>query len=138
MSKYCAHIFLLFILHICKMYVHIGEIIQKAVREKKFPITLLSQRLYKSRQHIYNIFNNPDVPLEEVLKIGKIIQYDFTEEIKSLAQLPEEFRIDILSEPEIKMETPMYWKSKYFEILEQHKLLLQGNLKAYFEKTKFK
>ena len=134
MSKFFTHYFLHFALHFCKMYVHIGEIIQKAVKEKGISITLLAQRLYRSRQHVYNIFNNPKVPLEDVLKIGKIIQYDFSQEIEDLIKLPEEFKIDILTEPEIKLESAMYWKSKYFELLEQHKLLLQNNLKTYFEK----
>lgn len=115
------------------MNVHFGEIIHRAVKEKKFPITLLAERLHKSRQHIYNLFQNANVPIDEILKIGKIIQYDFTQDLKELALVPEEFILEKLTEPEIKLESVMYWKSKYFELLEEHKLLLKKEFKSYFQ-----
>ena len=80
-----------------------------------------------SRQHIYNIFDNPDVSLELMIKIGKIIQHDFSPELKDLAQIPLEYKLEALTKPDISYETVNYWKSKYFELLEQYKNLLQSN-----------
>jgi len=122
------------------MILHKGNIIEKIIRKQRFPITLLAKRLGVSRQHVYNIFENPDVSLELMLKIGKIIQHDFSAELKDLAQIPLEYKLEALTKPDISFETVNYWKSKYFELLEQHKtllksnqLLLEQNLKAYFE-----
>ena len=115
------------------MNVHLGEIIHLAVKEKKFPITLLAERLHKSRQHIYNLFQNPDVRIDDILKIGKIIMYDFEQDLKELASVPEEFILKKLTEQEIKLESVMYWTSKYFELLEEHNLLLKKEFKFYFQ-----
>ncbi len=115
------------------MNVHLGEIIQKAVKEKEFPITLLATRLHKSRQYVYNLFQNPDVSTDIIFRIGKIIQHDFTVELKQLAIVPDEFILEKLTEPDLKIESAMYWKSKYFELLEEHKLLLKKEFKSYFQ-----
>jgi predicted transcriptional regulator len=114
------------------MILHKGEIVEKAVRNKRFPITLLAERLGLSRRHIYNIFNNPDVSLDLILKIGKIIQYDFNDDLKAISKIPAEYKIEQLSEPDITFETITYWKSKYFELLEQHHLLLNKKIENYF------
>ena len=131
------------VLHFCEMILHKGEIIEKAVRKQRFPITLLAKRLGLSRRHIYNIFNNPKTSLDLVLKIGKIIQYDFTEELKDIARIPEEYKINQLSEPDISFETINYWKSKYFELLqkhnnllESHQLVLEDKLELFFNLKK--
>lgn len=58
---------------------HRGELVEKAVRESGFPIAELARRMKKSRRHIYNLFENPYLSLDEILQIGKIIHYDFSE-----------------------------------------------------------
>ena len=129
---YFAHIFL----QICNMIIHKGELIEKAVRECSFPITLLAKRLNKSRRHIYNLFENPDVSLDIILEVGKIIQYDFSKELKELVAIPIEYQIDTLSKSLAEPESAAYWKSKYFELVEQHKRLLENRLKEYFTEGK--
>ena len=133
MSKKNLHNLIYTLLYIFYSSVHLGETIHSAGKEKKFPITLLAERLQKSRQHIYNLFQNPDVRIDDILKIGKIILYDFEQDLKELASVPEEFILKKLTEPEIKLESVMYWKSKYFELLEEHKLLLKKKFKSYFQ-----
>lgn len=127
LSNNYVKIIRLFILHFCKMILHKGEILERAIRKHRFPITLLAKRLGKSRQHIYNLFEYPDVPLELMIKIGKIIQHDFSSELKELAQIPIEYKLEAISKPDISFETVNYWKSKYFELLDLHKKLLQTN-----------
>ena len=55
-----------------------GEIVEKAVREIGVPLAEVARRMKKSRRHIYNMFENPRLSLDEILQIGKIIHYDFT------------------------------------------------------------
>lgn len=118
------------------MLIHKGELIEKAVRERSFPITLLAKRLNKSRRHIYNLFENPDVSLDIILQVGKIIQYDFSQELKELAAIPIEYQIDVNSKSFAEPESAAYWKSKYFELMEQHKQLLESRLEEYFKDKK--
>ncbi|PKP46104.1 MAG: hypothetical protein CVT95_07590 [Bacteroidetes bacterium HGW-Bacteroidetes-12] len=115
---------------------HKGEIIEKAVRIKRFPITLLAKRLKKSRRYIYDIFEKQDVPLDLILKIGKIIQHDFSNDLKNLSKIPKEYQLEVITEPDISFEDVNYWKSKYFELLEQRKQLLETKLEEYFKRNK--
>ena len=116
------------------MFIHKGEILEKAVRKTEFPISLLAKRLGKSRRHIYNLFDKSDLSLDILLQIGKIIQYDFSKDFAELADVKERYHIDVLNDPVSTYETLEYWKSKYFELLDEHKLLLKNKLKEYFEK----
>ncbi len=115
------------------MYVHKGELIEKAVRTTRFPITLLARRLGKSRRHVYYLFEKPDVSLDVVLQIGKIIQYDFTKDLQEISKIPIDYQLDVITNPDISFEDLNYWKSKYFELLEQHKFLLKNKLEEYFK-----
>lgn len=93
----------------------------------------MSKRLGKSRRHVYYLFEKPDVSLDMVLQIGKIIQYDFSSDLQEISKIPVEYQLNKVAEPDIMFENLNYWKSKYFELLEQHKLLLQNKLKEYFK-----
>jgi predicted transcriptional regulator len=100
---------------------HRGEMVEKAVRESGFPISELARRLHKSRRHVYNIFENPHVSIDEILQIGKIIHYDFSEHFTHLRKpettLPEE-QADVA-------QSVNYWKDKYIALLEKYNQLLE-------------
>lgn len=116
--------------------IHKGEIIEKAIRLSGIPISIIAKRLGKSRKHMYNLFENNQVPIETVLKIGKIINYDFSGDIKEILQIPDEYKIDVITEPSRNYEDASYWKSKYFELLEQHRYLLENKLKEFIAHDK--
>ncbi|MCB0409048.1 MAG: hypothetical protein KDD29_02445 [Flavobacteriales bacterium] len=116
------------------MSLHKGEMVEKVVRENRFPITLLAKRLGKSRQYVYNLFENPDVSIEIIFKIGKIIHYDFNNDLKEIAKIPEEYKIKALTEPDITFENVTYWKAKYFELLEQYKFLLENKIEDFVKR----
>ena len=63
---------------------HRGEIIEKAIRNSGMPLTSIARKIGKSRQWIYLLFQNPNVSLNIIVKIGKIIYYDFSTDIKDL------------------------------------------------------
>ena len=64
---------------------HRGEIIEKAIRNSGMPLTSIARKIGKSRQWIYLLFQNPNVSLNIIVKIGKIIYYDFKDEIHGLS-----------------------------------------------------
>lgn len=93
---------------------------------------MLAKKLNKSRKYIYNLFEKNEVSLDIILQIGKIIQHDFSSDFKDISKIPNDYRIELNTEPFLDYEDIKYWKSKYFELLEQHKSLLENKLSDYF------
>lgn len=101
--------------------VHKGEIIEKAVRASGIKITELAKKMNLSRRHIYNLFEEPDLSLEYVYKIGRIIHYDFTNEIKLYLKNSDSDIIENTSEDsKLYGNKTEYWKNKYFDLLEKY------------------
>lgn len=112
---------------------HRGEIVEAAVRHSGFPITQLAKRLGRSRRHVYNLFENPQIPVETILEIGKIIHHDFTSEISALKgyRVPEKTTtaIEVKADYHQPEDNPEYWKNKYFGLLEKYNALLEEKVK---------
>lgn len=106
--------------------IHRGELLRKAVDESGIPKTRIVQSLNKSRRWLYNQFADPNVAIDTLLNIGKIIHYDFTEKIPELKKiLPV---IETLSRDEQSPYTEsdaQYWKDKYLRLLEDYTALLK-------------
>lgn len=103
---------------------HRGEIVEKAVRESGFPIAELARRMKKSRRHIYNLFENPHLSVDEILQIGKIIHVDFSDlftEVSKTKALVEESVTPY-------GDSAAYWKDKYIALLEKYNALLEKKL----------
>ena len=103
---------------------HRGEIIKAAIYKSGVPITALAKRLGKSRRWMYLMFENSNVSLDLVLKIGKIIRYDFTADFKELstsARIKSESFV-ATEENETNAE---FWKNKYLKLLEEYNELLK-------------
>ncbi len=106
--------------------VHKGEIIETAIRQSGYSITEMAKKLKISRRQLYNLFQKYNIDDDTVLKIGKLIHYDFSIEIKSLSH-------SIVEEPLEKYSTELdkirneveVWKNKYILLLEEHKQLLE-------------
>lgn len=102
---------------------HRGEIIEQAIRQSGFPITIIAKKLGKSRRWMYLMFDNPQVDIETILAIGKIIHHDFSAEIKEMSAIsPTSFE-----DPEnpYNNQTKEYWKNKYLKLLEDYNELLK-------------
>jgi hypothetical protein len=100
---------------------HRGEIVEKAVRESGFQISELARRMKKSRRHIYNLFENPHLSLDEILQIGKIIHYDFSTIFTEVSKIKTS-----IEEPAGPYgDSATYWKDKYIALLEKYNALLE-------------
>lgn len=107
---------------------HRGEIVEKAVRQSGYPLTKLVARLGKSRRWIYNAFENAQLPIDHILRIGKIIHHDFSDEIdefKGISIQTEESFMTAYSTPSKDAE---HWRTKYYELLEKYNALLENRL----------
>lgn len=107
---------------------HKGEIVEKAIRQSGYSITKLAEKLGKSRRWMYLVFDNANVSSDVIIKIGKLIHHDFSDEIKDLPVY--RFRTDIseIDEPSEfhlrQQEEINYWRNKYLDLLEKHNDLL--------------
>jgi uncharacterized protein (UPF0248 family) len=104
---------------------HRGEIIEKALRNSGIPLTSIARRIGKSRQWIYLLFQNPNVPLHIVVQIGKIIYYDFKDEIHGLSA----GKHNLNDSQDEKSKEEESWKEKYYQLMEEHLKLLKKQSK---------
>ena len=112
--------------HLCSMQ-HKGEIVEKAVRQSGLPLSKVALRIGKSRRWLYNAFENPNLSIEQILRIGTIIHYDFSDDIMELQ------RVRSVEDPILPQnayvvpnESAEYWKNKYLTLLEKYNILLGG------------
>ena len=68
----------------CATMVSRGEIVEKVVRASGYTISGLASRLKISRTQLYDDFTNPDMPLDRIVAIGKILHHDFSEDFKDI------------------------------------------------------
>lgn len=103
--------------------VHRGEIIERVVRSSGISLTQVAKRMGKSRSWLYDIFDVADLSLDYVIQFGKVLHYDFSEEIPQIANHRPLTGENALTYGENSVE---YWKEKYYAILEEyHKLLME-------------
>ena len=103
---------------------HKGEIVKKAVEESGYKIVKLAEQLKRSRRWVYLAFEKPNLSIDYILAIGKIIHHDFYPEINELKKQGRDAKE--LTVPSIDDESnPGYWKSKYLSLLEDHYLVLR-------------
>ncbi len=62
---------------------------------------------------MYNLFEDKDLPDDVIIKTGKFIGYDFTEDFPELM---------IINEPEEEYQTQANYKEKYLRLLEKYVL----------------
>jgi len=107
---------------------HRGEIVEKAVRQSGYPLTKLVSRLGKSRRWIYNAFENAQLPLDHILRIGKIIHHDFSEEIDELKGVSLQSEESFTTPYASPSKDAAYWQAKYYALLEKYNALLENRL----------
>lgn len=107
----------------CGMDKHLGTIVENAVRKSGYPITKLAKRIGYTRQHIYNLFQQAKIDLMLIEEIGKIINHNFTDEIKELAKYKgHEVGLTIIDPHGPEYET---LEKKYIALLEEYNKLLK-------------
>ena len=59
------------------MKIHIGELIKKKLEESGMDKTVFANRIKKSYPTTLNIFKKKSIKTEDLLKISKVLKYDF-------------------------------------------------------------
>jgi transcriptional regulator with XRE-family HTH domain len=57
--------------------IHIGSIIKTKLKERKMSVTDFADALNCCRNNVYKIFNSDNIDINRLVKISKILNYDF-------------------------------------------------------------
>ena len=106
---------------------HRGELLEAAIRKSGIPITRIVNQLKHSRRWLYNQFSRPDVSIDIMLEIGKIIHYNFAQD---LPELKQDRRMNGMikegNEVGYGEHSAQFWKDKYMLLLEEYNDLLKS------------
>lgn len=106
-----------------------GEIVELVIRRNNLSISELSRRLHVSRRSVYNWFDQTDLSLDVICKIGEVLDYDFSPDFPDLFNRKKLKSIDM--HPEQQEETQQnsvnYWRNKYINLLEKHNEILSDH-----------
>lgn len=69
---------------------HRGEIVDNAIRKSGMSLTAVAKALNTSRTSLYRWFDDPNLSLDIIYRVGKIIKYDFSEEINEVPSVKVE------------------------------------------------
>ncbi|GHS89890.1 hypothetical protein FACS1894201_11220 [Bacteroidia bacterium] len=61
--------------------IHIGEIIQQKVKERKLSVVDFAKAIGHSRDYVYTIYNNQSIDIELLMRISEVLHYDFLSEL---------------------------------------------------------
>ncbi len=114
-----------------KKYIHRGEILAAAVKKRSIRIVNLAKRMGISRGTYYNHIEDPDLSLDLLEQYGKVLNYDFTEDVTGMQKYSTDDPVEPYNEPK-NMEEAIrqrdywrkksdHWKDKYIELLEEMK-----------------
>lgn len=110
------------------MIVNKGGIVERIVRTK-IGISELSRILNVSRTSIYNWFEQENLNIETICKIGHAINHDFANEFPAdFAKEGHQIMTDLitgkLDQQQHYNNSVQYWMNKYIILLEKHTELL--------------
>lgn len=61
------------------MDVHIGKIIEHVLREQGRSVSWFARQIYCERTNVYSIFQRSSIDTELLLRISRVLSYDFFE-----------------------------------------------------------
>jgi len=111
---------------------HRGEIVEQRVRNSDLKITKIAAALHITRNTLYVRFQTPDLDLDFIKKVGKIINYDFGNDFPELRSVPPYQEVSRLNSTLADESTSEYMslsectkalfnlQKKYINLLEQY------------------
>ncbi|RDC65034.1 hypothetical protein [Adhaeribacter pallidiroseus] len=110
--------------------IHRGEVVEQKVRNSDMKIVKVAEALAITRNTLYVRFQTPNLDLDFIKRVGKIIHYDFSQDIpelktsqETLSELPEESVTELQSLSECT-KALLNLQKKYIALLEKHNELL--------------
>ena len=66
------------------MAINIGKKIEEVLRSQGRSVTWFAKQIYCERTNVYSIFNRPSIDTELLVRICKVLSYDFFEEYREV------------------------------------------------------
>lgn len=101
--------------------IHRGEIVAKRIEESGIPVSEVARKCNIVRQTLHRHLQEPEMSLDTIIKIGKVIKHDFGQDIKELRNPAADANID--------------WQFKYIELAEKY-MKLQEEQANYLKQIK--
>jgi plasmid maintenance system antidote protein VapI len=57
--------------------INIGALIRETVKDRQMSVKCFAEKLGKDRTTVYDIFNRPNIDTATLVKISKILEYNF-------------------------------------------------------------
>jgi transcriptional antiterminator len=99
--------------------IHMGKLLERAIRRKGLNITEIAVALGISRRTIYNWFKLEVIDESIMGKISDVIRHDFS------SGKPKTFIIRSKTADSSPLEDDAYWKDKYINLLERYSDLIK-------------
>jgi transcriptional regulator with XRE-family HTH domain len=99
--------------------VHMGELLERAIRRKGLNITDLAAALNITRRTLYNWFKQEVIDEVIMERISEVINYDFSNNPVN----PNIGKTAVIEPVLVKDEE--YWRNRYVDLLERYAKLLQ-------------
>jgi transcriptional regulator with XRE-family HTH domain len=99
--------------------IHMGELLERAIRMKGVNITELARALNITRRTMYNLFKQEVIDKGTIERISEVINYDLTSENLNPVVVK-----DIKDESSI-VKDEAYWQDRYLDLLERYSELIE-------------
>jgi hypothetical protein len=115
------------------METHQGHIVEKIIRRNGHSITDIARQSEVNRRSVYNWFNQRRLKPDVIIKIGRLINHDFSKELPDLftsddfVNGPKKILSVGLMDSEQEIITVNHWKDKYIDLLERYNNLIVTN-----------
>jgi transcriptional regulator with XRE-family HTH domain len=110
--------------------IHIGKILQRAVKESGMNITVIARRAGYKRVTYYLHIKQPDLSFSILSKYAQALEHDFSGEIPGMAhQLIDEPSFEYNNDPKTLKEAKeqiLLWKEKYYELLDKYVKVIEN------------
>lgn len=103
------------------MTTHHGEIVERVVRRSGMSLSEIARKTNVNRRSIYNWFQQAKLQPEIIIKIGLVLNYDFSNDFPGYPQIRA---YKTLSKEVETSDSYYYWLWKYVELLEKYNKLL--------------
>jgi predicted transcriptional regulator len=99
--------------------IHMGELLERAIRRKGLNITELAYALGITRRTMYNWFKQEVIDEVTMERISSVINYEFN--------LPTSITVIAKNEviQSLVLKDDAYWQNKYIDLLERYTLILK-------------
>jgi transcriptional regulator with XRE-family HTH domain len=99
---------------------HMGELLERAIRRKGMNITELAAALNVTRRTLYNWFKLERIDEVSMERISGVIKYEI-----NTSNINPVITKGSLGEPSINKDEA-YWQARYIDLLERYSTLLQS------------